>query len=280
MKKKKMIFAAFAVSMAMCVPFAACGGEGESDQTVDQVQTMVEDEETWDAAFADLDYVNFSIRFHYVSDLQGTVENYIEISENAIYYNLQDLAECYTAKNDDGSYSTYIRNLHEGGDNFTLLNDTSDSFFVVQRRAVPRPISFADYFEMFTYDGDTKTYRCADEISCKFIVDYAGHETELGIICSNIVVATENNRIVAISADYSSPDPDVNLTNAHFEYFNIGRTTVTIPQEVIDNAVAEEIDSGENTPADGNGDSGENTSAESGNGDSDDNNTDSAENLG
>lgn len=262
-----MIFAAFAVSMAMCVPFAACGGEGESDQTVDQVQTMVEDEETWDAAFADLDYVNFSIRVHYVSDIQGTVDNYLEISENAIYYNVQDVAECYTAKNDDGTYSNYFKNT--GEENYTLLNDTSDYFFVLQRRAIPRPISLADYFEMFTYDEDTKTYRCADEISCKFIgCDYEGNETELGIICSNIVVATENNLIVSISADYSVfNNQSTKITNAHFEYFNIGRTTVTIPQEVIDNAVAEEIDSGENTPADGNGDSG-------------DNNIDSAENLG
>lgn len=198
--------------------------------TIGDIESVIQDEEAWGNAFENIAYTNYTMLVRY-SEQGHSTENYCEITENAVYVR-QEFRTYYSVKNADGTYTTY---MNEQGDssyeNFVLLNDTSDEYFVGIKNESLIIVSYADYFDLFTYDGTTAAYSYSGEIATT-VHDYSGtYEDEL--ICYNIVVKVLNNRIIAISSDYRLDDESF---KGHFEYFDIGTTAVTVPQEIVDNA--------------------------------------------
>ncbi|MDE6850659.1 MAG: hypothetical protein K2J54_04960 [Clostridia bacterium] len=224
--------------MTSAAALTACNGDGNGVSTGD-VQDIIKDEETWNAAFEEMDWVNLSMRASYDIDT-GNGEtarrnNRCEMTESAVHYIIDGYQEVYSMKNDDGTYTTYRKFPYQN--NFTLLNDTSDTYYEEMKLQLVIQVSYADYFELFTFDEETKSFAYTDEIEviARWTVD--GIIKEVTLLCRNNVIKTSKNKIIYIKSDYSAKeDEELSIQNASFEYFDIGTTVVEVPQSVIDNA--------------------------------------------
>ena len=115
-------------------------------------------------------------------------------------------------------------------------DDPEGFYFIGASTETVLRISFATYFDKFVYDEETKTYICEEELVSDALdwdgTVYAKH------ISFYTKVKVENGKIVSIYSEYTMTGEDVIPGQyAKFEYYNIGKATLEIPQEVIDNAV-------------------------------------------
>lgn len=245
MKKLKCLMAALLSVgiLASGAALTACGGNDDGVST-DDVKEIIKDQQTWDKAFEDIDWVNLSCHVSYdiERDGEGTVrnENYAKLTETAMYWKMGAYSEGYSSKNSDGAYSTYVR--YGGDENYTLLNDTSDRYYQELKLQLVLQVSYADYFELFDYDEETKSFVCNDEIEVTVkLVAPGGVIEEDTMVCTNNVIKALNGKITYIKSDYNFISGDGMANNASLEYYDIGSTVVHIPDEVKDNAVPETV---------------------------------------
>lgn len=237
---KKFATALLTLVLALCcaLGFAACEDENGKIENLDSV---IQNEEAWDTAFENIDYTNFSMRVSMV-DEDDTIINYCEISETAVYFDMGYEHEFlryrtfYSIKNNDATYTTY--RVDKVSKSAAELNDKTDKYFVGACTETVLKVSYADYFGLFTYDEEKGVYTYDGEIET---TAYDFNEEELGTIyCFNNEVKVEKNKITSIKSDYRFENDNYNENTYYsFEYFNIGITEVKIPEWVINNAVKE-----------------------------------------
>ena len=260
MKKLKGIVAALlSVSViASGAALTACGGndDGEGGSNVKPI-----DEQTWKAAFEELDYTNFSFRSN--TGIEAM------IGENVVYCKLQRddeyLNEYYSVKNEDGTSvtyrKTYMKNNNMPDDStindaqyFIDFSTTFEQAVASAKAMVTLEVSYEDYYNSFTYNESKQEYVYNGVIAVsdtyKNVEDGIDDTQTFYFVDHNLKIS--NNKIVSYSSrlnGYScecrcdlNKQPDHSETDAEYdmslEYYNIGTTSVTVPPEVIAEATA------------------------------------------
>lgn len=248
--KKKILAGVLAIASAVSVfSLSACvENENDNDGGLDKdtVETIIKDEETWNKAFENIEYTNFSIRVKIkFPEMKEPHINYVEVTPNAVYYNIESQTEFYSVKQENGTCKTYLKGWDIYNDfkeypqtYFTVLSNSSSEYLLGAQTETVFKVSYADYFDLFTYDKENAAYTYNGVIET---TAYAYDGSEIGeLYCTNTVIKVENNKIVYIRSDYTRDNFQEEGIEESFEYFNIGSTVVKVPEEVIANAVQEE----------------------------------------
>ncbi len=197
------------------------------------VNTEVDDSLSWDDAFKNFEFTNFTLDV-YFEDLIGSTSqhNHCVVTEDSIFYSIPTYHEFYSVRNSDGTCRTYEK--YGTATNYTLLSDTSDSYLTSGQRETIIQISFEENFDKFTYDEATASYVCEEPILAK-CYGFGGAFREM--YCYNSVVKITDGKISYISANYYFNESDLQFQVKSLIYANIGLSAVEIPQSVIDNAI-------------------------------------------
>lgn len=212
-----------------------CAYEKVEQTTIDSI---IKNEATWDQAFDNLSFVNYSVTINITDDGETQV-NHVEVGNTAAHYEIPGFIEFYTAKGDDGTYATYINYQGYGAtrSGFAKLSDnTTDKYYTIAATEALLQISFAENFEKFTYDKEKGAYVCAEEIGA-IMFDGEGQPLPETMTCYNSVVKVADGKITHVEADYYLGEELEEGMSYHFCYYNIGMTEVVVPQSVIDSAV-------------------------------------------
>ena len=207
------------------------------------IDTVIKNEVSWNQAFDNLELVNFSM-FVYFKGPGITRTNHCKVTPTSAYYHIDGSREFYTIKNADGTCTTYDRNSGAYNDSysgFILRSDTSDTYLKGAQTETVINVSYADYYELFTYDESQGAYIYDGEVECT-AYKFDGTEYDAKLICYNNVVKVADGQITHVSADYYFEGRQYELPEGYsqsFEYYNIGITELTIPHNVIQNATAE-----------------------------------------
>ncbi len=233
MKKKILACLLAVISMMTLVFVSACDEDGSLN--IGDIVTIIKDEKAWDEAFNDLTYANLSGVVKY-SDKYSSQENSVKITKDAVYYNIENQTEFYSKKENDGTYSTYLRGTDVYTDKtypydyFTLLNDKSDKYVSGAKKECILKVSFANYYELFKYNEAIASYTYDGEIET---TAYLGGEITEKVICTNNIIKVENGKIVYIKCNYTYDEAPEGWL-ATLEYYDIGKTVVDLPQNVVD----------------------------------------------
>ncbi|MDE6691474.1 MAG: hypothetical protein K2K04_05825 [Clostridia bacterium] len=253
MKKFRLFMAALlsAGVMASGAALTACNGDGEGGANTKPI-----DEQTWQAAFDELDYTNVSFRPN-VSD----ADSIVMLSENAAYYKFQRgdeyLDEIYSVKNDDGTYTNYSKHFNGSPNGYETIENTTfscsiDSYglaFNYGKEAITVKISYKDDYNEFNFDKDLQAFVYNDVIEVEHIFyeelsDGSLHYDISTFNCVDNVVKISNDKIISCSfrgisyscvchctyEDHNTSNIEVNTT---CEYYDIGTTVVEIPEELL-----------------------------------------------
>ncbi len=203
---------------------------------ITQISSVVDGAVSWSQAFENLTMLNFEMDV-YLPEGMGNMHNHCILTEDGVYYCIPGTREFYSVKNADGSFTTYARELYyEDLDApFYKLAVTTDIFYEMAKLETTLRLSFADYYENFTYDAETGAYVYAGEIEAT-AYGPDGEPYPSGMMCYNNEVKVADGKITHISADYYFGDVDEDM-RAKFVYSNIGLSEVIVPKEIIENAV-------------------------------------------
>lgn len=212
-----------------------CTDCGYEKVDVTEIESVIDGEASWDSAFENLTFLNFSMYVYFYDD-NGEIShtNHCRVTENSAYYHIEDDEEFYTARNGDGTCTTY--EYRDEIDSFVLLEDTSDNYLVGAQTETVVKISYVSYFDLFTYDEATGSYVYDGEIEATYYSFEGAQEGTLHCINNEIKVA--NGKITYISCDYDFSSDGA--FDRAFVYFDIGMTEVTIPEEIVDTALTKE----------------------------------------
>ena len=207
-----------------------CGYEKIEEQ---EVKTEVDDALSWDDAFKNFKLINFTMDVFMVHVNGDQQHNHCVVTETEAYYCIPGGTEFYTVPAGDGTYRTYYR--YEEG-KFVILDDTSNEYLIGAQTETVLQISFEQNFDKFVYDAETGSYVCAEVIEATC---YGFDGSDYGVIyCYNSVVKITDGKITYIGASYYFDDKDEDIDYS-FCYYNIGMSSVEIPQSIIDNAIPE-----------------------------------------
>ena len=228
-----------------------CGAKKTEVQVVD---TTVDNAASWDETFQGFKLENFTMKVYIGGKNNPQGVNHCIVTNDAVYYHLARAVEYYALKNADGSYVLYYSEYDYNYNNNTY---TKDQFYYVNGEFAKEclegakvetvlQISFATNFDKFTYDSATGTYRASELIAAKY---YDQDGRELGTLyCYNSEVKVVNGKISSISCDYLFPEdngqiPAIPETPEYsLEYYNIGISQVSVPEEIVKNAPLGDID--------------------------------------
>lgn len=234
-----------------------CGHTKTESQTVD---STLDDALDWNDAFQNFKLTNFTMKVYFEKENEPTHVNHCIITETVVYYHLPESVEYYARKNSDGTYELYMSRYepiyNEQTEKYTYkklpfekyTGEFAQQGFERARVETVLQISFADNFDKFTYDSATATYRANDLIEATY---FDGHGERLGeLYCYNNEVKVINNSIQSISCDYRfdiSGEENEDYYDKHsLEYYNIGISQLSIPEEIIKNAVPGTMDNNGN----------------------------------
>ncbi len=203
--------------------------------TEEKVDTVVDNAVAWNEMFKNFKLTNFTMDVFFKS-ADYTRNNHCVVTESSAYYHIGGGREFYTVKNADNTCTTYYN--YDGG--FRKLNDTSDAYLVGAQTETVIQVSFEENFEKFTYDAASGSYICNELIVCQYY-GFDGTLNEDSLNCYESVVKIVDGKISYISAKYYIGDTKPESGESSFVYYNIGISAVTIPQEIIDNALHEEV---------------------------------------
>ena len=201
-----------------------CGICGHVESKTVTVDTVVGGEQGWNNAFEKVTFNNYTLRVR----ISENENNQVILSEDALYYQAWDNV-LYTVKQADGSWTNYMS--EDGGYTWEYEAGCDNGAYNAAKRMATLSITYTNFFSRFTYDQATGTYVCQDvvEVDC-----YDGHEIER-MYCFNNVVKVADGNVIYIDCDYSF---ETDLSDPkHFIYDNIGMSKVTVPYNVLANAV-------------------------------------------
>lgn len=215
-----------------------CGYEKIEETEIDSV---IDGEASWDQAFSNLEMVNFSmyVRFYRAGALEHT--NHCRVTETSVYYNIEGFTEFYSVQNDDETtYTTYYRDSSRNP--FSLLDNTTDAYLVSAQTETMLKISYESYFDLFEYDETLGAYVYDGTVeTVAYLPDGTPYPEQM--YCYNNVVKVADGKISYIECDYYFEGDFEYMgegDRASFVYYDIGMTSVTIPLDVIENAIADD----------------------------------------
>lgn len=225
-----------------------CVNCGHVKKVTQKVDSKVEDDVEWDNVFEGFKLTNFTMNVHWEDEDGDTQDNHCIVTENAVYYHIPGSVEYYAVRSADGSCIAYVSMYnydYETGNRTKMpfikgTGEAAEQLLVGAQYETVLQISFAENFSKFTYDAASATYSSTEEIAANFL-DEDG--SVLGqLYCFNSKVKVVNGEIYYISSDYTFHEEYEENDSYSFEYANIGVSSVTIPQEVIDGATEGNLD--------------------------------------
>ncbi len=200
------------------------------------ISAVVNNQASWADAFENLKFLNFSAEVSYTYD-GDSQHNKVAIDEDTAYYVIQNTVEYYSTKNEDGTWTTYMRTekLDTEFEGWVKLEDKTSQYYDGAATEVIIQISFADHYEKFKYDAEKGAYTCADVILAKAL-DQNGEVFFDKMNCYNNVIKVADGKITTIEMNYYMGDEKIEGETAKLAYFNIGLTEVIVPQAIVDNA--------------------------------------------
>lgn len=203
-----------------------------------EINNKVDDSVQWDDAFKNFELTNFEMKVLYEEEGKE-MENHCIVTDKVVFYHIEGYEKFYSEKTNDG-YIVYEYDYETN--KFNKYNDPEGFYFIGASTETVLRISFATYFDKFVYDEETKSYICEEELVSDAL-DWDG--TVYGQVLSlHTTVKVENGKIVEISSRYTFiyPDGERDDVEQSFKYYNIGKATLEIPQDVIDAATEIEKD--------------------------------------
>lgn len=248
MKKTILKLSILAVLFMLSISFASCENEEIPE---DNINYIIQDETTWNEAFEKLEFDNFSMK-----GTQYDEEYEFYVCETRIYGKAnQDnrMGEIYVVLDEKGETHQYESLIYYESDSFRVENKifstleealknrvwilrNDDATFDNIVKSIVLKFSFSEKFQFFTYSEEAKCYSYEGRIAAKFYSAY--DDTQFSdVYCINPSIQFKDGKIVFLSTQFSfseNGEPDRKLT-----YFDLGTTTVTIPEEVIAGAKQE-----------------------------------------
>lgn len=215
----------------------SCGFEKTESFTV---ETIVENPEQWDKIFEEIELVNYSLKVTFAPK-DGSESTYKEchIDENGAYiYScwFSGQAECYYIKKDNGEFDNYVS---VNGSPWEKMSDTSSFGYDNIVTQATLPFTLEDNFDKFAYSEESGSYLSNEELLIDFYTLIDNEKIKLGTLAAfNVEVKVVDGKISYISSEYYFP-PELNTEsynddiNYSFIYWNIGRTKVVVPPEVL-----------------------------------------------
>ncbi|MDE6583826.1 MAG: hypothetical protein K2K15_00335 [Anaeroplasmataceae bacterium] len=245
MKKNIFRFGVLAILFILSISLASCENEEIPE---DNINHIIQDEATWNEAFDKLEYDNFSMKLD-----SSDTEAYTWVCETGRYMKWKsefELGESYTQKTEEGNCRDFNSSIKIVGDSFLIGNETYSTLdealkhrkwlkrertqeeYNLENYSLILRISFSDKLEFFVYNEETKCYSYDGRMIAKVYSPYADDYDD--IYCINPSIQFENGKIVSLSTEYAFAETDE--TYGKVTYFNLGTTTVSIPEEVISGA--------------------------------------------
>ena len=215
------------------------------------IETVVPDEKSWIDAFNELDYTNYTINVYFEA-FGSPINNKVCISETAAYYLMDYSAvsdmdnaylEYYSVQNEDGTYNNYVRDSKN--EQFMLLNDHSNMGYVNARMESLLALKYDQHYDSFVYNEEKGSYICTDIIETDYHPDPENTEYNLPIYCKNVEIKIADGKIIYVSSDYvvwygQTGTPTESDFQSQLLYDNIGLTVVTVPSDVLENALPDD----------------------------------------
>lgn len=203
------------------------------------INSIISGQKEWNDAFNNLTMTNFEMKVDLGSEIRHCI-----VTQNGAYINYGDYQICYTQKDENNQWTTYIgrRAKQNEAFNWYLIEEKEDLIYSSFVRSATIEIKYVDTFNNFTYNSERGEYLCKDILECKAY--YWGDEsgavaTEYRLInCFNNVIKAIDGKISFIQANYYFEDEASYESPYSFMYYNIGIAEFKIPQTVIDNAVS------------------------------------------
>ena len=206
-----------------------------------EIDSVIEGEASWDQAFSNLELVNFSgyVYFYHAGKLTRT--NHCRVTETSAYYHIEGYREFYTTQNDDETtYTTYYRENKTSP--FSLLDNNTDAYLQAVKTEAMLKISYESYFDLFEYDEALGAYVYDGAVeTAAYRSDGTPYSRQM--YCYNNVIKVADGKITYIQCDYyfeGDLDDMEEGDRKSFIYYDIGMTTVTVPLEVSENAIADD----------------------------------------
>ena len=216
----------------------SCVDCGYRTVSVYDISSVIKDSEAWNIAFKTLDLSNYSAKVIKIkNDKTEYNENSVAVADDGAYYCDNGKLEYYTVKN-NGVFTTYQRVDYaiDRTAPFVKLSSTSDASYKAAKNGTYMHVSFEDNFEIFEYDLERGEYVCNDDIAAT-IYNADGSVMEREIYCYGITVRMVDGKINYISMNYYFAEEGRELYTRTLTYYNIGMTNVTLPQEIVENAI-------------------------------------------
>ena len=251
--------------------FTACSNSGDGGKdggdtstdggiTTDDVQNMIKNEETWKNAFSEIDNANYTVNIS--GNMNGLDFNgYVKITADGNACQVGEFTmgsadamkmAMYTVKtefNEEIGYTEYTDYNYvesEGWDISTSVSEGKNEglgsmAYYSLKGQTAFDLKYGDYFNNFTFDKEISAYSYDGVIEGKTtLIDFDESkgqfvDVEFKVTCKNNVVTVKDNKIVKIKCLVSIDGfLDGSITDVSYEYYDFGKTVVTVPQEAID----------------------------------------------
>lgn len=191
--------------------------------------SVIDTNEEWNILFETFMLTNYTMNV-YIDNEDEPIYNSCYVSEDGIKVIRESILDTYSIRQADGTFKTYEYYQYDG--KWHLQNDTSDRTYMNFIEESRLYFSFKDTFNKFIYDESKGLYKCEEEL---IAIIYPNDEVKIEEIkLFNTEIVIIDGKIFSIKANYQLDSDDAPVNN--FEYFNIGTTVVTIPDEVVNNA--------------------------------------------
>ena len=191
---------------------------------------IIESNEEWNSIFDSFKLTNYTMNVHIdYSDSKDC--NTCFITEDGVKVIYNNVTEMYSIKQEDNTYYNYLYDEYE--DKWYLSDDTSSNRYDGMIEESTLHFMLTDSFDKFKYDEETGSYKCSSKITAWYYFD--GEKQEI-VLC-NVEIIIIDGKVYSILSDYLLTGETV--PTCRLEYFDIEETVVTVPDEIIENAVHE-----------------------------------------
>lgn len=244
--KERNVLAAVLVICLLAMSFAGCDlssflpGASATEpptQPTPQKGSEIKDAAAWDAAFENLEWINYSLdMIRRNNDGETFLETNYIFEEDAAWY-LDGSDDVYTVKNADGTFTTYLHMIEK---NATLIpNDTGSFYYQRIWNMSAVELSFAGQFDKFSYDKDSGSYISEEKLETPYKYPN-GNE---GVwYCSKTTLQFVDGKISGMAFDFRNFEDEKSPLHT-YRFYNIGISKVEIPQSILDTARPESMQS-------------------------------------
>lgn len=204
-----------------------CGYEKIQETEYDAV---VDTSEEWDIIFQTLKLTNYSLIVSEKTN-EGTESAKCLVTEDnaMMQYAYEDYPD-YAIKNIDGTYNNYSYSSYS--DKYYVEENTTDEFYQEIVGESTLKFDLVNYFDKFTYDNTTGTYKSKEVITATVYPD--DEYDRYNLYLYNIEILFADGKLFSLKANFYDEYDSTIDSKYSLEYFDIGTTIVTLPKEVLE----------------------------------------------